>query len=34
MGAAIAARLQELGHELVVWNRSADKAGPLVEAGA
>jgi 3-hydroxyisobutyrate dehydrogenase len=34
MGAAIAARLQELGHELVVWNRSAEKTKPLVEAGA
>ncbi len=34
MGAAMAARLQELGHELVVWNRSPDKTTPLVEAGA
>jgi 3-hydroxyisobutyrate dehydrogenase len=34
MGAAIAARLQEVGHELVVWNRSADKTKPLVDAGA
>jgi 3-hydroxyisobutyrate dehydrogenase len=34
MGAAIAARLLEVGHQVVVWNRSADKAKPLVEAGA
>lgn len=34
MGAAIAARLQECGHELAVWNRSADKAKPLADAGA
>ena len=34
MGAAMALRLGELGHEIVVWNRSPDKAGPLVEAGA
>ena len=26
MGAAIAARLSGLGHEMMVWNRSADKA--------
>ncbi|HEY5896338.1 MAG TPA: NAD(P)-dependent oxidoreductase, partial [Burkholderiales bacterium] len=26
MGAAIAARLAGLGHEMIVWNRSADKA--------
>src|SRR3954464_13367033 len=26
MGAAIAARLSSLGHEMMVWNRSADKA--------
>ena len=26
MGAAIAARLASLGHEMMVWNRSADKA--------
>src|SRR5215510_14397495 len=26
MGAAIAARLAGLGHEMMVWNRSADKA--------
>lgn len=34
MGAAMAARLQDLGHELVVWNRSAEKTKPLAEAGA
>lgn len=34
MGAAIAKRLIEVGHEVTVWNRSADKAEPLVKAGA
>lgn len=34
MGAAIAARLIELGHEVVVWNRSPDKTKPLADAGA
>jgi len=34
MGSAIAARLIEVGHEVTVWNRSADKLEPLVEAGA
>lgn len=34
MGAAMALRLLELGHEITVWNRSADKLGPLVDAGA
>ena len=34
MGAAIAARLIEVGHTISVWNRSAEKAGPLVAAGA
>jgi 3-hydroxyisobutyrate dehydrogenase len=34
MGAAIAARLMECGHEVIVWNRSADKAKPLGDAGA
>jgi 3-hydroxyisobutyrate dehydrogenase len=29
MGAAIAARLKELGHEIMVWNRTADKARSL-----
>ncbi len=34
MGAAIARRLLEVGHFVVVWNRSAQKAKPLMEAGA
>jgi 3-hydroxyisobutyrate dehydrogenase len=34
MGAAIAARLMEVGHSLTVWNRSAAKAKALVETGA
>lgn len=34
MGAAIAERLMELGHEVTVWNRSAGKAAALVKAGA
>jgi 3-hydroxyisobutyrate dehydrogenase len=33
MGAAMAARLIEVGHEVTVWNRSADKAKPTVDAG-
>jgi 3-hydroxyisobutyrate dehydrogenase-like beta-hydroxyacid dehydrogenase len=34
MGSAIAANLLKAGHSVTVWNRSADKAGPLVAAGA
>ena len=34
MGSALAARLMEVGHEVFVWNRSADKAKPLADAGA
>lgn len=34
MGAAIAARLMEVGHQVRVWNRTADKAKPLADAGA
>src|SRR4051812_48419886 len=34
MGAAVAARLTEVGHAVSVWNRTADKAKPLVAAGA
>jgi 3-hydroxyisobutyrate dehydrogenase-like beta-hydroxyacid dehydrogenase len=34
MGAAIAANLVKARHEVAVWNRSAAKAAPLVEAGA
>ena len=34
MGSAIAARLIEVGHEVTVWNRSADKVKALTAAGA
>lgn len=34
MGAGMAARLLHAGHELTVYNRTADKAKPLVEKGA
>ena len=34
MGAAMAARLIEVGHEVTVWNRSAAKTKPLADAGA
>src|SRR5665647_3584987 len=34
MGAAIAARLLEAGHQVTVWNRSAEKTKPLAAAGA
>lgn len=34
MGAAIAARLIDQGHSLVVWNRDMGKTEPLVQAGA
>jgi 3-hydroxyisobutyrate dehydrogenase len=34
MGAAIAARLIEVGHHVTVWNRTPDKAEPLRAAGA
>lgn len=34
MGAPIAANLLKAGHALAVWNRSPDKAQPLVEQGA
>jgi 3-hydroxyisobutyrate dehydrogenase len=34
MGAAIAARLIEVGHEVTVWNRTAEKAKLLADAGA
>ena len=33
MGAAIAARLLGLGHDVTVWNRTADKARALASAG-
>ena len=34
MGAAIAARLIEVGHQVTVWNRTAAKTKPLADAGA
>ncbi len=34
MGAAIASALLQSGRSVTVWNRSAEKAAPLVEAGA
>jgi 3-hydroxyisobutyrate dehydrogenase-like beta-hydroxyacid dehydrogenase len=34
MGTQMASRLLEAGHELVVWNRTAERTAPLVEAGA
>ena len=34
MGSRIARRLLAAGHEVVVWNRTAERAAPLVEAGA
>jgi 3-hydroxyisobutyrate dehydrogenase len=34
MGSAMAERLMERGHALTVWNRTPEKAGPLVERGA
>ena len=34
MGGAIAANLIKAGHEVTVWNRSADKTDALVDAGA
>jgi 3-hydroxyisobutyrate dehydrogenase len=34
VGAAIGARLLEVGHTLTVWNRTSDKAKPLAQSGA
>jgi 3-hydroxyisobutyrate dehydrogenase len=34
MGAAIAAHLIDVGHEVTVWNRTADKVKPLAATGA
>ncbi len=34
MGSRIARRIIDAGNSVVVWNRTADKAAPLVEAGA
>ena len=33
MGAGIARRLHDAGHEVVCWNRTKEKAEPLIEAG-
>src|SRR5262249_60441027 len=33
MGAAMAARLAEVGYQVSGWNRSAEKAQPLASAG-
>jgi NAD binding domain of 6-phosphogluconate dehydrogenase len=34
MGAPMAARLLQAGHELTVWNRTPDRAKPLAAGGA
>jgi 3-hydroxyisobutyrate dehydrogenase-like beta-hydroxyacid dehydrogenase len=34
MGSRIAARLLVAGHQVIVWNRSAEKTGPLTALGA
>lgn len=34
MGTAIAGRLKSLGHEVLVWNRTAAKANAAIQAGA
>jgi 3-hydroxyisobutyrate dehydrogenase len=34
MGTAIAERLKEVGHDLVVWNRSPGRTKPFADAGA
>lgn len=34
MGAAMAARLMEVGNKVAVWNRTPDKAKPLIDEGA
>jgi len=34
MGSPMAANLIKAGHELVIWNRTAEKCGPLLELGA
>jgi 3-hydroxyisobutyrate dehydrogenase len=34
MGAGIAQRLIEVGHQVTVWNRSAEKLKPVTDAGA
>ena len=34
MGVPMAARLLDAGHDVTVWNRTAERAAPLVETGA
>lgn len=34
MGAPMAARLVDAGHDVTVWNRTAERAAPLVDRGA
>ena len=34
MGTAIAARLMDQGHDVTVWNRTADRMAPLIDNGA
>src|ERR1700736_6461246 len=34
MGAPMARRLLQAGHEMTVWNRTPDRAGPLAAEGA
>ena len=34
MGSAIVRRLLAAGHDVTVWNRTREKAEPLLEAGA
>src|SRR3712207_3534009 len=34
MGSAIAERLMEVAHDLIVWNRSREKVQPLLALGA
>ena len=34
MGLAMSRRLLNAGHEVAIWNRSAEKAKPLIELGA
>ena len=34
MGSRIARRLMDAGHHVTVWNRTPDRAAPVLEAGA
>lgn len=34
MGTAIATRLMDQGHDVTVWNRTAERMAPLIEKGA